>query len=196
MTIDLSEREGMQSKSADDFTKESHLIISKYFNFNAKGLSKDDREDLIQEIWITVSKKRSQFNPDKGKLSAWVYSIARNRLCDFYRKNRKQIIASLSDGMEEKKSLESYLYYSEDDEPSEQSLDDIRMAAVKKELNCLNKTYRLVLCKSLLSKESNQHIAKEMGWSYNNATVTISRAKTALRKNLLSKYPELFHYAV
>lgn len=45
-------------------------------------------EDSVQETFITLWKKSKQWNPDKGKLSTWLYTILLNEIKCFYRSNR------------------------------------------------------------------------------------------------------------
>ena len=44
--------------------------------------------ELFQETWTSIIQARSQFN-DVGTFKSWVYRIARNKLIDYYRKNRQ-----------------------------------------------------------------------------------------------------------
>ena len=53
----------------------------------AKGRKIDD---IIQETMIRVWQKAKQFNPDKGQVSTWLFTIARNQRINQYRKLRKQ----------------------------------------------------------------------------------------------------------
>ncbi|PIQ33318.1 MAG: RNA polymerase subunit sigma-24 [Zetaproteobacteria bacterium CG_4_9_14_3_um_filter_49_83] len=47
-----------------------------------------DAEELFQEIWASIIKARSDYNPS-AKFSTWLYRIATNRLTDHYRKHGK-----------------------------------------------------------------------------------------------------------
>jgi RNA polymerase sigma-70 factor (ECF subfamily) len=43
-------------------------------------------EDLVQEVFVTVWRKAGSFRPDRGDAAGWLYSIARNKLIDHWRK--------------------------------------------------------------------------------------------------------------
>src|SRR6218665_1470019 len=45
-------------------------------------------EELMQETMVSVWNKASQFDPDRGNVSAWIFTIARNIRIDAYRRNR------------------------------------------------------------------------------------------------------------
>jgi RNA polymerase sigma-70 factor, ECF subfamily len=43
-------------------------------------------EDLVQEVFVTVWRKAASYRPDRGDPAGWLYSIARNKLIDHWRK--------------------------------------------------------------------------------------------------------------
>jgi len=50
------------------------------------GVSTMQAEDLMQDVMMTIWRKSSQFSPDRGTVSAWVFTIARNARIDLMRK--------------------------------------------------------------------------------------------------------------
>ena len=48
---------------------------------------KDIAEEITQEVLSTVWQKANQFNQNKGNVSTWIFTIARNRRIDRIRKN-------------------------------------------------------------------------------------------------------------
>jgi RNA polymerase sigma factor (sigma-70 family) len=47
-------------------------------------------EELMQETMASVWSKAAQFDPERGQVSAWIFTIARNVRIDFYRRRRPQ----------------------------------------------------------------------------------------------------------
>jgi RNA polymerase sigma-70 factor (ECF subfamily) len=45
-------------------------------------------EELMQETMVSVWNKAGQFDPERGNVSAWIFTIARNIRIDFYRRRR------------------------------------------------------------------------------------------------------------
>lgn len=45
-------------------------------------------DELVQEVMLTVWKKGELFDPERGSLSTWIYTIARNRYLDRLRQVR------------------------------------------------------------------------------------------------------------
>lgn len=47
-------------------------------------------EEIVQDVYLEVWTKRTQFQPDKGKLSSWVSQITRNRAIDRIKKEQRR----------------------------------------------------------------------------------------------------------
>jgi len=50
------------------------------------GVNMMQAEDLMQDVMMTVWRKSAQFSPDRGTVSAWIFTIARNARIDLFRK--------------------------------------------------------------------------------------------------------------
>jgi len=56
--------------------------------FIRSGLKDYLAEELAQNTLSTVWEKAHLYNPDKAAASTWIYTIARNKKIDFFRKNK------------------------------------------------------------------------------------------------------------
>lgn len=69
------------------------------------GSSGADAEDLHQETWLAVSRHASSFDPRKASFGAWLYTIARRKVWDHFRKQKithlvpaqEEVIAAIPD---------------------------------------------------------------------------------------------------
>jgi RNA polymerase sigma-70 factor (ECF subfamily) len=57
----------------------------------------DAAEDLHQETWIAVSKNAAGFDPDKAGFPAWLFTIARRKVFDHFRRQKVAVLASAHD---------------------------------------------------------------------------------------------------
>ena len=48
----------------------------------------DAADDLHQETWIAISKSAAAFDPGKASFSAWLFTIARNKVLDHFRRRK------------------------------------------------------------------------------------------------------------
>lgn len=67
-------------------------IYQEYFNriYNYvyyRTLNKEVTEDVVSETFLRVVGKLNLFDEKKGNLSAWIYTICKHCLIDYYRKN-------------------------------------------------------------------------------------------------------------
>ncbi|HET9160216.1 MAG TPA: sigma-70 family RNA polymerase sigma factor, partial [Caulobacteraceae bacterium] len=52
-------------------------------------------EDLHQETWIAVSRNAASFDPAKASFAAWLYTIARHKTFDHFRRQKVAVMASV-----------------------------------------------------------------------------------------------------
>lgn len=54
----------------------------------------DAAEDLHQETWIAVSKNAARYDPAKASFPAWLFTIARHKTFDHFRRQKVAVLAS------------------------------------------------------------------------------------------------------
>ncbi|HWE47542.1 MAG TPA: sigma-70 family RNA polymerase sigma factor [Caulobacteraceae bacterium] len=59
----------------------------------------DAADDLHQETWISVSRNAASFDPLKASFPAWLYTIARNKVWDHFRRQKIAVLAAVEDDM-------------------------------------------------------------------------------------------------
>ncbi|MFX8624436.1 sigma-70 family RNA polymerase sigma factor, partial [Acinetobacter baumannii] len=64
-------------------------ILRDFFRRRLRGME-DDVEDLVQETLISVHTRRASYDRERP-FSPWLYSVARHRLVDHFRR-RKQAV--------------------------------------------------------------------------------------------------------
>ena len=62
-----------------------------------KGSNAEQAEDLVQETMIAVWSKAAMFSTEKGSVSTWIFTIARNLRIDKLRRERAQLYTDLED---------------------------------------------------------------------------------------------------
>jgi RNA polymerase sigma-70 factor (ECF subfamily) len=53
----------------------------------------DAAEDLHQETWMAISKSAGAFDVDKARFPAWLFTIARNKVWDHFRRQKVAVLA-------------------------------------------------------------------------------------------------------
>jgi RNA polymerase sigma factor (sigma-70 family) len=59
--------------------------------------SADAAEDLHQETWIAVSRNAAGFDPAKASFPAWLFTIARHKVWDHFRRQKITVLAAAHD---------------------------------------------------------------------------------------------------
>lgn len=62
-----------------------------------KGYNSELAEDLVQEAMIAVWTKAALFSSDRGSVSTWIFTIARNLGIDRLRREKSQLYTDLED---------------------------------------------------------------------------------------------------
>jgi RNA polymerase sigma-70 factor (ECF subfamily) len=57
----------------------------------------DVAEDLHQETWIAVARGAASFDPEKASFRAWLFTIARHKVWDYFRRQKVALLASAQD---------------------------------------------------------------------------------------------------
>lgn len=57
----------------------------------------DAAEDLHQETWLAISKNWAAFDPGKAPFRAWLFTVARHKVWDHFRRQKVAILASAQD---------------------------------------------------------------------------------------------------
>lgn len=58
---------------------------------------RDAAEDLHQETWISISKGAAAFDASRASFPAWLFTVARNKVFDHYRRQKAAVLASAED---------------------------------------------------------------------------------------------------
>jgi RNA polymerase sigma factor (sigma-70 family) len=54
-------------------------------------------EDLHQETWISISKNAQAFDPAKGSFRTWLFTVARRKVWDHFRRQKVAVLGSAGD---------------------------------------------------------------------------------------------------
>ena len=123
--------------------------VNAYFIQN--GLKIENSEELTQEVLSTVWIKSNLYDSKKSALSTWIFTIARNKKIDFFRKNSK------IDFKEE--DIRDFLY-------NDREVDHIERNEEKRQIerinNELDEQQKIIIKMNFFENKSHKKIADEL----------------------------------
>lgn len=77
-------------KSREDFTRLFHHMAPRIKAYCLKrGASASEAEETAQETMIQVWRRAAQYDPARASVSTWIFTIARNKRIDLFRKEQR-----------------------------------------------------------------------------------------------------------
>lgn len=154
-----------------------HILYKKYakqlFCFiNRSVRDPDDSNDLLQTVFVKIWETRCCIDPE-GSFTGYLYTIARNLMCNYYKKKivvqAYQAFASAGE-KDENNTVFSSLVYKELSEK------------INAEINNLPKKRRQIFVMSRKLNMSYKEIAEQLGISENTVDTQIRKALQFLRE--------------
>jgi len=132
--------------------------------------SREEAEDVLQEVFVSVWRSRLTFNSNKGKLTTWLHKITINRCLERKRKKKLPFV-----------SLEKV------DLPQTQSSDEVLVSRQEYErlievMNSLDIKHRVVLVLRYFNDMSYEEIAQTVGVPLGTVKSRINQALKLLRR--------------
>lgn len=94
------------------------LLYDRYrlpvFNYIVRHVhSRNIAEDIFQDVWFKVIKTISQYR-HQGRFLAWLFTIARNRLTDYWRSNSSSLSEEITEDLHSQNPLQEHLQFIRD----------------------------------------------------------------------------------
>jgi RNA polymerase sigma-70 factor (ECF subfamily) len=141
--------------------------------------SREDAEDLTQEVFIRLYKSLKRFR-GRSKFSTYVYRIAHNICIDHYRKSKVGIIF-LSQPKNSEDDREMDLPAAEPS-PEETALQKEQQELLLQCIAQLKPNYRTIIVLREIQERSYEEIAEILNMPLGTVKSHLSRARTALRE--------------
>ncbi|MFZ5392025.1 MAG: RNA polymerase sigma factor [Patescibacteria group bacterium] len=174
--IDLQmEQELVERAKTDDLAFEQlyNLYFPKIYGFVYKRVGqKQICEDIVSEVFMKVFTNLKDYRDQGMSFGCWVYKIATNKLIDYYRSGKKQMVVGV-EMMENIGSKENI---------GEQTANKMEVEEIQTVISTLAENYQQIINLKFFAELSNQEIAKILKISENNAGVIIFRALKKFRE--------------
>ncbi|MBI4858202.1 MAG: RNA polymerase sigma factor SigZ [Acetobacterium woodii] len=150
----------------DEFSKPLKGYIKKRVD------NEEDAEDILQEVFIKINNNLKNLEDEK-KIHAWIYTIARNAITDYYRKNSKRPqLTELDENIS-------------DNSPVELTANLEIAACLKGMINNLPEKYKETILLSEFEKLSQKEMSEKLGMSISGVKSRVQRGRKMLKEMLL-----------
>lgn len=156
--------------------------------------SDEDSDDILQEVYSQLAETDSLMKPI-DHVSGWLFTVARNRITDLYRKKKNTSFSDLVFESDEDSGLEELgeLILDLGDDPEDQYLQSAIQKEIETALNELPEEQRLVFELNELMGVSFKEISRQTGEPINTLISRKRYAVLHLRKRLQYLYDELLN---
>lgn len=161
-----------KNKDRDAFIKIFEYYAPRVKSFLIQGGMNDEHADeLAQETMLTVWNKAERYDPDRAKAGTWIFTIARNKKIDAFRKKSGRYNIALDDiALPDKKpGADEHVI-------SRQTQNNVQDA-----LKSLPEEQKTLVYKSFFEGKSHGEIAKETGLPLGTVKSRIRLALQRLR---------------
>jgi RNA polymerase sigma-70 factor (ECF subfamily) len=146
-----------------------HVQLYRYLHVHLKD--EQDAADLLQQVFFQAWKQRQSYEPGRGSVATWLFSIAHHRLVDFYRLSRSSV------------SWESMPEISTmDQDPEARVIEEETVAQVRKMLEDLPQAEQELLALRFAARLSSAEIASVIGKSEAATKKQLTRLLHRLRE--------------
>ena len=143
--------------------------INAYYIKNNLGI--EQAEELTQEVLSTIWLKADLFDPEKSKFITWLFTIARNKKIDFYRKNKKNDI--------NEDDIRDFLY--ENNKTNDYEIE----STIKKITQELDESQKKLIKMSFFEQKSHKSIAAELEIPLGTVKSRIRSSLNKMQKHIL-----------
>ena len=123
--------------------------INAYFIQNRIKI--ESSEELTQEVLSTVWVKSNLYDSNKSALSTWIFTIARNKKVDFFRKNSKINF--------QEEDIREFLYQDREVDPIEENEAKKQIERINNELD---EQQKIMIKMNFFENKSHKKIADEL----------------------------------
>lgn len=139
----------------------------------SKVRSKEDAEDILQNVFVKISSNVSKLQ-EHEKLKSWIYTITRNAIIDYYRANSNNKRIAITEDFE--KTL-----------PETESLDATGGLdqCVNSMVSLLPEEYRNIIIDSEIAGIRQKELAEKYNMAYPSLRSRVQRGRERLKKLFL-----------
>jgi RNA polymerase sigma-70 factor, ECF subfamily len=132
--------------------------------------SREDAEDILHNVFLKISSGIEGL-ADEEKLQSWVYSITRNTIIDYYRKNANRRMSGIDSNLEE-------TLPEQPDTDNKKNLDQ----CIASMIELLPEDYRGIITDSEIKEIKQKDLTEKYGIAYPSVRSRVQRGRERLKQ--------------
>jgi RNA polymerase sigma factor (sigma-70 family) len=154
----------------------------------------EDAEDILQDVFYQLVEAESYLKPI-DQLTAWIYTVTRNRITDWYRKKKTELLPDFSDDEDDSILFElKELLFDNGSTPETEYLRSLVWTELEEALTQLPEEQRIVFELTEMKGLSFKEIAEQTGEQVNTLISRKRYAVLFLRQRLQVLYDDLLNF--
>ncbi|MEO5673847.1 MAG: sigma-70 family RNA polymerase sigma factor [Chitinophagales bacterium] len=195
MTLNLA----MTAQQNEEIRQTVHTERKRLLDFIRRRVpSEEDAEDILQDVFYQFTNAYRSMEPIE-KVTSWLFTVARNRITDFFRKKKADSFSSLlkpysgADGGDDDNYFLKEIMQQSSDSPEGQYVRSLVWDTLKVALEELPEEQREIFTLHELEGVSFKEMSVQMKLPLNTLLSRKRYAVLHLRKRLQSLYHELIN---
>jgi RNA polymerase sigma-70 factor (ECF subfamily) len=148
-------------------------------------------EEVMQDTFFKVWRKGSSYNPERGKVTSWLFSIAHHRVIDEVRRRRRR---DRNQVFQDVDLIDQPADDSSD--PTRYAMVQMRRSRIKTALSALRPEQREVVVLAYYGGLTHSEMAKRLGLPLGTVKTRMRLALRKLKEVLESRVRELMDYGL
>lgn len=165
-----------QKGDTDAFSKIYDNLVKPIYRYIYYRVDKGIAEDLTEETFLKAWQNLKKYKKGKTPFSSWIFRIAHNLVCDYYRKN--QTVSEIDENIADPQERKS---------PKMQVNIKLNQLKLRKAIKKLPDNYQQVIILKYINELDNPDIAKTINKSEGAVRTLQFRALKQLRTILSEK---------
>jgi RNA polymerase sigma factor (sigma-70 family) len=146
-------------------------------------------EELTQDVFIKANEHLQKYDVMKAKMKTWLYTIANNKVIDYYRSNATNQSINVSNFVNTETGKELF-QFTDSEETNTQAENNEFHAKVRKIFNNLNPKYRKIAMLYFLSQMEYSEISAMCNVPMGTVKGTINRCREMLKDDFKKERAE------
>ncbi|MEG0377386.1 MAG: sigma-70 family RNA polymerase sigma factor [Eubacterium sp.] len=159
--------------SIEEMYEEYYPKLYNYIYY--RTLNRETTEDIVSEVFLKVMYRLRSYRPERGCFSTWIYTIAKNTLIDYFRKNHTN---------EDIEAYSNVCFPMPDDF---EIINNETLKRIRQALAVLNDRERLMFYYKYYLEMPNKKIAQVMEMNESTVSTVIQRAHVKIKNKIKIK---------